>query len=71
MGCSLVKSTFLVHCVIKRIVDHAPRLPLCQNASVRVVTTSEKGNQFMLAVFSESVVHRINAPFNKNKVTAL
>ena len=25
MGCSHVKSAFLVNCVIKRIVDHAPR----------------------------------------------
>jgi len=46
-------------------------LPLCKNASAIVVTESEISNQFMLAVFSKSVVLRMKVPFNKSEVTAL
>ena len=47
-------------------------LPTYKNASVRVVTESEKGNQlFMFAVFSKSVVLRTKVPFNKSEVIAL
>ena len=64
MGCSLVKSAFLVYCIKKRMVDHAPRLNLYAGTAI-VVIISEISNQFMLAVLSKSVVHRMKAPFNK------
>jgi len=41
-----------------------------ENASALVVTESEKSNQFMLAVFSKSVVLRTKVPFNKSEVIA-
>jgi len=41
MGCSLVKSAFLVYCVIKRIVDHAPRLYLYCSSNKVPFNTSE------------------------------
>jgi len=40
-------------------------------ASALVVTESEKGNQFILTVFSKSVVLRTKVPFNKSEVIAL
>jgi len=40
-------------------------------ASALVVTESEKGNQFMLAVLSKSVVFRTKVPFSKSEVIAL
>ena len=43
-------------------------LPLHINASALLVTESEKGNQFMLAVFSKSAVLRMKVPFNKSEV---
>ena len=36
-----------------------------------MVSENEKGTQFMLVVFSESVVLRTKVPFNKNEVIAL
>jgi len=36
-----------------------------------VVTDSEKGNQFMLTVFSKSVVRPTKVPFNKSEAIAL
>jgi len=36
MGCSLLKSTFLVYCVMKRIVDHAPRHYLYARTRLRL-----------------------------------
>jgi len=36
MGCSLVKSAFFVYCVIKRIVDRAPRRFLCTRTRLRL-----------------------------------
>jgi len=49
----------------------AQTLPLCKKASAIVDTESEISNQFMLAVFSESVVLRMKVPFNKSEVIAL
>jgi len=47
----LVKSVFLVYCVIKPIIGHAPMtLPLSKNASELEVTESEISNHY--AVFS-------------------
>ena len=42
-----------------------------KNESALVVTTSEIGNQFMLAIFSKSVALRTKVPFNKSEVIAL
>jgi len=51
MGCSLVKSVVFLYCTIKRIVDRVPkRFLMYNNASARVVTECEKGNQLMLTV---------------------
>jgi len=39
--------------------------------SALVVSESEKGNQFLLEVFSMSAILRMKVPFNKSKVIAL
>jgi len=72
MDCSLVKSAFLVCCVINRIVDRAARhYLLSKNASAIVITESEISNQCMLTVFSKSVLLRTNVSLNKGEVIAL
>ena len=43
---------------------------LYKNPSVLVVTESEKGNQFMFAVFFKSVALRTKVPFNKSEAIA-
>jgi len=62
--------TFLLNCAAQNL-----RLGLCgrgldiaglnftENASALVVTTSDKGNQFMLAILSKSVAIRMKVPF--------
>jgi len=45
-------------------------LPSYKNAYA-LVTESEKGTQFMLAVFSKSIVLRTKVPFNKSEVIAV
>jgi len=64
---------FFVYCVIKRelIVRPDQTLSLYKNAPALVVTVSHKGNQFMRAVFSKSVVLRTKMSFNKSEAIAL
>jgi len=71
MGCSLVKSGFFLYCVIKHVVDRAPKRSFMKNASALLVTESERGNLFILTVFSESVVIGTKVPFNASEVIAL
>jgi len=54
-----------------RIWSCAQTLPICKNASAPVAIESEKSKQFMLAVFSKSLVLRTKVSFNKSKVIAL
>ena len=56
-----------MYCVIKQIA----RPNVAKNASALVVTKSEKGNQFMLAVFSKSVALLTKVPYNKSEEIAL
>jgi len=62
---------FLVLCHKGDSCSCAQTLPLCKNASAIVVTESEMSNQFMLTVFSKSVVLRTKVSFNKSEVIAL
>jgi len=53
MGCSLVKSVFLLCCFIKRIVARAPSRYLTRKRlRVWLPKARKVGNQFMLTVFS-------------------
>ena len=44
---------------------------VAENASALVVTKSEKGNQFMLAVLYKSIALRMKVPFNQSEEIAL
>jgi len=54
-----------MYCVTKQIADRGPNVT--KNASALVVTISEKGKQFMLAVSSKSVAFRTKVSFNKSE----
>ena len=48
-----------------------PGVTRCKNVFAVMVTESEKSNQFVLVVFSKSVVLQTIVPFNKSEVIAL
>jgi len=72
MGSCHVKSAFFVYCVIKRIVDHAPRRYFYARTRLRLwLPKARKINQFMLAGFFKSLILRTKVSFSNSEVIAL